>query len=405
MPPRVLMVNAFHWPKGGVERTVFDETRWLEALGHEVAHFATRDPRNLPSPFEQYFAPPAQFGEDTPALRQLGQLPRALWSASAERAMDALLAAWRPDVAHIHAPSRYLTPSVMRALERAGVPMVMTQHDFNPWCTNRELIARGAFCQRCKGGHHWHAVETGCVQHSRLKSTVGAAEAYLHDARGAYRAVRRWIAPSRFVSEKAAELGAEASRIRVLPHAIAAVTASAPPLGLPERFALFAGRLSQEKGVRLLSAAAATIAPLPLVVAGAGPMEAWLRERRLANVVLLGHLGAEALAAVRTRAAVVLMPSLFPETFGYAAIEAMLDGRTVVASRIGALPELVEHEVTGLLVPPGDTVAFASATRRAIDDSSAARWGEAARTRARAFTDSAAHVRGLTAIYEEAMRE
>src|SRR5205823_14077778 len=107
---RVLMLNAFFWLKGGVERTMFDETRWLEAAGHDVAHFATRDPRNRDSPFARHFAPPADFGEETPAWRQLPQLPRAIWSAPAARALRGLLREWRPDGAHVHAPSRPLTP-------------------------------------------------------------------------------------------------------------------------------------------------------------------------------------------------------------------------------------------------------------------------------------------------------
>src|ERR1043166_2093280 len=217
---RVLMVNAFHWLKGGVERTVFDETRWLEAAGHEGGHFATRDPRNCESRFARHFAPAADFGEGTPAWRQLPQLARVLWSAPAARALVGLLAEWRPDVAHVHAPSRYLTPSVIAELERAGVPSVMTLHDFKPWCTNRVLFARGEVCERCRGGHHWHAVTTGCVQRSRLKSAVGAVEAYAHDRRGAYRPIRRWIAPSAFVREKAAELGADPARVRLLAHGV-----------------------------------------------------------------------------------------------------------------------------------------------------------------------------------------
>src|SRR5580765_2788766 len=83
---RVLMLNAFHWLKGGVERTVFDETAWLERAGHEVAHFAIRDSHNLPSPFADHFAPAADRSESTPAWRQLAHLPRALWSALADRA-------------------------------------------------------------------------------------------------------------------------------------------------------------------------------------------------------------------------------------------------------------------------------------------------------------------------------
>lgn len=402
---RVLMLNAFHWLKGGVERTLFDETRWLEAAGHEVAHFATADARNRPSPFARHFAPAADFGEDTPAWRQLPQLPRAVWSAPAARALAGLLAEWRPDVAHVHAPSRYLTPSVIAGLARAGIPAVMTLHDFKPWCTNRVLFARGAPCERCRGGQHWHAVTTGCVQHSRLKSAVGAVEAYEHDRRGAYRSIRRWIAPSAFVRDKAAELGADAARIRVLPHGVERTAAAPAPAGdLPGRFVLYAGRLSEEKGVRALPALASSIRPIPLLVAGGGPLEDWLRRADAGNLRLLGHLSEDALGAIRERASVVVVPSLFPETFGYAVAEAQLEARPVVASRIGALGELVTHETTGLLVPPGDAAALAGATARALADPAASGWGAAAQAHARTAFAPAAHAHGLVRIYEEATR-
>ena len=403
---RVLMLNAFHWLKGGVERTVFDETAWLERAGHEVAHFAIRDPHNLPSPFADHFAPAADYSETTPAWRQLAQLPRAIWSAPAARALAGLLRAWQPDVAHVHAPSRYLTPSVIEGLERARVPVVMTLHDFKPWCTNRVLFARGEMCVRCKGGHHWHAVAVGCVQRSRLKSLIGAIEAYDHDRRGAYRPVRRWIAPSRFVREQSVALGADAARVRLLAHGVEApVPGAAGVPELPERFALYAGRLSEEKGVRLLPALARGIAPTPLVVAGGGPLAGWLADQANAGVRLLGHLGPHVLAAVRARAGAVVVPSLFPETFGYAVAEAQLDARAVIASRIGALGELVEHEVTGLLVPPGDDAALVAAARRTLAEPERARgWGEAARARARQAFDPDTHTRGLIAIYEEALR-
>jgi glycosyltransferase involved in cell wall biosynthesis len=118
---------------------------------------------------------------------------------------------------------------------------------------------------------------------------------------------------------------------------------------------------------------------------------------------LFGHLASEPLAAVRSRAAAVLVPSRFPETFGYVVAEAQLEGRVVVASTIGALTELVEHEATGLLVPPGDPRALADATRRALEDPAAAAWGEAARARATSLFTPAAHARGLAAVYEESL--
>ncbi|MEQ1832584.1 MAG: glycosyltransferase [Candidatus Eisenbacteria bacterium] len=401
---RVLMLNAFHWPKGGVERTVFDETRWLEAAGHEVGHFATVDPRNRPSRFERHFAPSADFGEGTPAWKQLPLLPRAVWSGAAARALAGLLAEWRPDVAHLHAPSRYLTPSVIAELARAGVPTVMTLHDFKPWCTNRLLYAHGAICERCKGGTHWHAVTTGCVQQSRLKSLVGAFEAYEHDRRRAYAPVCMFLAPSRFALDKAVEMGAEPSRVRVLLHGIDAPERAVKPVGLPARYAFYAGRLSDEKGIAFLPAVARAIAPVPLWVAGGGPREAWLRAHAPANLRVLGFLEPEVLAGARANASVVLAPSVFPEMFGYAVAEAQLEARAVVASRIGAVGELIEHEVSGLLVPPGDESALVAATQRALaGPERAAAWGEAARTQAqRAGLSPAAHVAGLLAAYEAA---
>ena len=410
---RVLLVNAFHYLRGGVERTYLDESRWLAAAGHEVAHLAIRDPRNLPSPTAAHFAPAVDFGESAPALRQLLQLPRALWSGPAARSAEAVVREFRPDVAHLHAPSRYLTPSVLRPLERANVPVVMTLHDFKPWCTNRILFAHGVPCERCKGGRHWRALATGCVQDSRLKSAVGMVEAYAHDLVGAYRAVRLWIAPSRFVLEKAGEFGVRAARLRLLPHGVERETLDIAAPGAPaaaalaagERYVLFAGRLSVEKGVRLLPALAMRIAPVPLVVVGEGPLRGWLGAQvpSLPNLRLLGYRPDAELASLRARAAVVVVPSLFYEHFCYAAAEALLDARPVVAARIGAIPELVVHEATGLLAPPGDAHALAEAVARALQDPQAADWAEAGRARVLEAGAPARHVEGLTAIYREAI--
>ena len=408
---RVLLVNAFHWMKGGVERTYLDESRWLVKAGHDVGHFATRDPRNLPSPTSAHFAPPADFTEGG-GLAQVAQLPRVFWSAPAERAMESLLRTFRPDVAHFHAPSRHLTPSVFAPLARAGVPVVMTLHDFKPWCTNRILFAKGAACERCRRGRHWRATATGCVQGSRLKSAVGSIEAYVHEAKGAYDSVRLWIAPSRFVRDLAGTFGVARERLRLLPHGVTAEPATIPPnatdtpvapVDLPARFVLFAGRLSLEKGVRLLPAAAAAIAPMPLLVAGDGPLGGWLEAQCVPNLRRLGHVEDATLAAVRARAAAVLVPSLFYEHFGYTAAEALLDARPVVAAAIGSLPELVEHEVTGLLAAPADGEGLGRQLRRALDDPDAARWAEAGRARVREVGDPARHVEGLLAIYAEAI--
>jgi len=175
---------------------------------------------------------------------------------------------------------------------------------------------------------------------------------------------------------------------------------------LPERpFVLFSGRLSLEKGVRLLPAIAMRLAPTPLLVAGDGPLRGWLEGHASATPALrvLGHVEDATLAMLRRAAAVVVVPSLFYEHFCYAAAEALLDRRPVVASTIGAIPELVEHEVTGLLVPPGDAHALAEGARRALEDPAAATWARAGHERVATLGDRRRHLDGLIDIYRETM--
>jgi len=401
---RILLINAFHYPRGGVERIYFDESRWLAGAGHDVLHFAIRDPRNLPSPTAGYFAPPADYGEGGDPWRQLGQLGRVVWSKPAEDAMARLVADQRPDVAHVHAPSRYLTPSILRPLARAGVPVVMTLHDFKPWCTNRVMFARGAPCERCKGGRHWHALAVGCVQDSHARSAVAMAEAYAHDLAHAYGPVRLWIAPSRFVAAKVAEHGLDPARVRLLPHGLESNVAESRAAD-DGRYTLYAGRLSVEKGVRILPALAMRLSPRPVWVAGEGPLGEWLGDQAgsLPNLKRLGRLEGAEFARTLRAAGVVVVPSLSYETFCFAAAEALAAGRPVVASQIGAIPELIEHERTGLLVPPGDAHALAEAVERTLDDDAAAqRWAAAGRAHVAALAAPGTHLAGLLAIYEEA---
>lgn len=235
-------------------------------------------------------------------------------------------------------------------------------------------------------------------------------EAYAHQAARAYRSVRLWIAPSRFVQEKALEHGVPAESLRVLPHGVEspepAGTSSVPRSSVPGGSSvLFYGRLSVEKGVRLLPALAMRLAPIPVHVVGDGPLRASLDRAAdtQPNLHLLGHVADDALGLLRAAASAVVVPSLFYEHFCYAAAEALLDRKPVIASRIGAIPELVEHEATGLLVPPGDAAALADAARRALSDPDAGGWGESGRARVTSVGEPRRHVEGLLAIYREAM--
>ena len=186
-------------------------------------------------------------------------------------------------------------------------------------------------------------------------------------ARRVLRRARLVIAPSTALAEEARRLGAD--DVRVIPSGVDLPPAVGEEADPPE--ILYAGRLSAEKGVRELVAASDG---LPLVVAGDGP----LRDEVPGAMGFVPHDELERLYA---RAAVVACPS-HREGFGVVCAEAMAYGRPVVAGDVGGLRDLVRHEETGLLVPPGDVAALRAALQRLLGDAELRRrFGEAGRAR------------------------
>jgi colanic acid/amylovoran biosynthesis glycosyltransferase len=186
-------------------------------------------------------------------------------------------------------------------------------------------------------------------------------------ARPLLRRARAVVAVSEALAAEARRLGAE--EVHVIPNGVelpAEVGEEAEP---PE--VLFVGRLSPEKGVDDLLAAAEG---LKLVVVGDGPLRA-----RVPGAS--GFLQREELARRYARAAVVVCPSR-REGFGVVCAEAMAHGRPVVASAVGGLAELVVDGETGLLVAPGDRIALRAALDRLLADRELRRrLGEAGRKR------------------------
>jgi glycosyltransferase involved in cell wall biosynthesis len=169
--------------------------------------------------------------------------------------------------------------------------------------------------------------------------------------------VARFVAPSAFAARKLAGSGIPAERIRVVPNPVEDPGVT----GAPGRGAVFAGRLSPEKGGALLLDAWKSVPEFPLTLVGDGPQAAALRERAklLPNVRFTGALDREGVRAELARAAFLVAPSLCYETFGLAPAEALAAGRAIVVPRATALSELVDGGRGGLLFDAGDADSLA----------------------------------------------
>jgi glycosyltransferase involved in cell wall biosynthesis len=358
---RILVVNKFFWNKGGSERVLFDLAAGYEAAGHEVVHFSMRSPRNRPSPWERYFVSPVAW--EGGGLSRLRAAARAIHSREAARCIRRLVRDARPHVAHLHNFHHQLSPSIVAALRREGVPCVHTLHDYKVICPNYLLYTEGAVCERCKGGRFHAAVAHRCLQGAIAPSLVAFAEMTWHRMRRTLeRGIALFVSPSRFLRDKLVEFGTAPERIRVVPNGLA-----------PERFRpaaepgdgfVYAGRLSREKGLGTLVRAVARTEGVRLTVCGTGPAEADVHEAVARSgaadrIELCGHLERDALQARLRGARAAVLPSEWYENAPMSALEALASGVPVVASRIGGNPELVRDGRTGLLFDPGDEAGLA----------------------------------------------
>jgi len=265
-----------------------------------------------------------------------------------------------------------VTPSFgWRALagaREAGARVVLHLHNYRLVCAVGTCFnSRGEDCVRCQGRDTLPGVRLNC-RGTGPEAAVYAASLALWQRRLAAQA-DAVVVPSRFAGERLRALRAplDPARVHVVPHVVRAFAERSRAAA--GEHALVAARLAPEKGVDL-AVQACVRAGLELVVAGDGPQADALRAAGGARFV--GRVSADELADLRTRAALAIVPSRSAETFGLAAAEAMADGVPVVATAVGALPELVGAEG---LVAPGDVDALAATARARFGDEEAGRAG------------------------------
>jgi glycosyltransferase involved in cell wall biosynthesis len=363
---RILVVhNRYRSGQPSGENAVVDqETALLTEAGHEVDHF------------ERHSDDIAEMSIVDKVLVPL----RVPWNSAVRTALTERLRVVSPDVVHVHNTFPLLSPAVLAACTDVGVPVVATLHNYGLTCAPGTLYRDGRICTDCVGAQPIPAVRHGCYR--------GSAAATLPLAVGMAANRRRWATSvTRFFCISAAQrdvlvrAGLPAEKLTVK-HNV--VPDTGPRRTGPGEHVLFLGRLTEEKGVRQLMAAWDTAdLPVPLVIAGAGPLAdevtAWAAGRD--DVHYLGLRDRAECQALTARAVAVVAPSTWLETFGLVVVEAMAAGVPAVASAHGAFVELVDDGETGLLHRPGDPASLADALRAITDPTRNERLGAAARAR------------------------
>lgn len=333
---RILLVHERYRLRGGEDTAFDDEVALLRGGGAEVVTHI-EDNRDI-------------HGEGGLSLAV-----RSLWSPSGYAAVRQAIRANRADLVHAHNTFPLLSPSVYDAARAEGVPMVQTLYNYRLLCPNALLMRDGMPCESCLGRTvKWPGVVHACYRDSRAASAAVAALAGVHWLSGTWRnKVDRYFAQSEFARGRFIAGGLPAERIAVKPNGRFDPGPAAADWNHPRAGALYVGRLSREKGVAALLAAWTGL-DTPLTVIGEGPEAPALESGAPAAVRFAGWIARADVSRAMSAAVVLAFPSLCYENAPMAIVEAHAHGLPVVASDIGAIRELVEPNVTGLLARPGD---------------------------------------------------
>jgi glycosyltransferase involved in cell wall biosynthesis len=340
---RILLIHN-HYRQPGGEDTVFEaEKALLERHGHEVVTFV----------------------EDNARLEGGNPLKvavNATWSREAQRNIRKLIEQTRPDVVHFHNTFLRISPAAYYVVKDLGLPVVQTLHNYRLICPGALLMRDGKVCEDClRKIVPWPGVVHGCWRNSRSGTTVVAAMLTFHNILKTWEnQVDVYIALTEFARKKFVQGGLPEEKIVVKPNFVHPDPGDGEHKG---NFALFVGRLSAEKGIRTMLSAWRLLKSVPLKIVGDGPLmsevKAQIERERLA-IEVLGRRPREEAFSLMRQASFLVFPSEWYEGFPMTIAEAFACGLAVLASRLGAMAELVEDGRTGLLFEPGNPEELAA---------------------------------------------
>ena len=362
---KILLVNKFLYPNGGSETYIFELGKQLRKMGHEVQYFGMEHEGRIVGNNAGSYTSNMDFHSGK--LQKLLYPFKIIYSKEARKKIRLVLDDFAPDVVHLNNINFQITPSILYEIKdyekknKKSVRIVYTAHDYQWVCPNHMMMipSTGALCFACRGGKYGACTKNRCIHNSRIKSLLGTIEAGYYKRRKSYDMVDTIICPSAFIKEQL-DTDDVLRKKTIMLHNFVTPAEAEDEIGtwetiksrLPERYVLYFGRFSEEKGVKTLLKVCQNMTEVSFVFAGTGPLTEEVS--RIPNIRNVGFIRGEALKKLIAGAEFSLYPSEWYENCPFSVMESQLYGTPMIASSLGGTPELLQDGVTGELFEAGN---------------------------------------------------
>lgn len=348
---RILLVNKFHYLRGGSEKYYFELAKLLKDHGHTVAFFSMKNENNIKTGDREYFVDEIDMntGSKFEALN-------VIYSKKNKALMEKALEEFKPDIVHINNFQRQLSASIIDAVKEKNIPLIMTAHDLNSICPASIMLYNGEVCEDCITKGYTSCIKKKCIKNSMLKSVLGYIEKKYYDLHKIFCKVDCIISPSEFNKNQLLKGKLKCNDITVIHNFVNETKKTDYTLG---DCAFYFGRLSREKGILNLIEAINNIPGARLIIAGDGPerenIQAYIKEHKLENrITLLGYLNQNDIRENIRKCRFVTVPSIWYENCPYSILETMEIGKPIIGSKIGGIPELIQDGINGFTYEHND---------------------------------------------------
>ena len=340
---KILVVHNYYQQPGGEDAVFQNERALLEQHGHQVRSYVRH---NNEISGQSIF-------------QKLRLSTNTLWNPKTARDLKELIREFKPDVAHFTNTFPLVSPAAYYVCHQNHVPVIQTVQNYRLICPRAVLMRDGQTCEKCVGAFFpWAAIAHRCYHESALQSAVVATMLFTHRMIGTWsREVNIYVAATEFSRTKLKDGGIPAEKIWVKPNFLSSDPGERNS-GTEGEYVLFVGRIAQEKGVWTLVSAWKDLDHMPLYIAGDGPLlpkiRQYIQQNQMSHVHILGHQTNTEILVLMKRARFLVFPSEWYEGFPMTITEAFACGLPVVASRLGAMAEIIDESRTGLHFDPGD---------------------------------------------------
>lgn len=404
---KILLINNYHYRKGGADAVYFNTAELLKQHMHEVHYFSAGHSANIACQTEKYFTA----GYDYRKLaigKKISAIPSFIYNRDAYDKLLLLLDEIKPDIAHIHLFMGGLTSSILKALLKKKIPVVHSVHDYRLICPDYLFIdGKNKLCEKCIDKFYLRCAIKRCSENKVGQSSMLAMDAYFRKYFvKPLNLIDRFIFVSKFSRNKHIEFDVNYESKGDMLYNFNPDLDSVVPSGVKGDYFLYFGRISREKGVLTLFESSSAV-NIPLKIVGTGPLEEPLMNRNSENVEFLGYKSGEELWSLIRSASFIIVPSEWYENNPLTIIEAYSFGKPVIGARIGGIPEIIDENKTGYLFNPGDKSGLEQVLKRA-NDLSVTEY-QAMSLNARAFAEKLfnpeSHYNELIGIYKDVINK